>query len=170
MMTKFILHGGNTRFDNEHNHSFLNEIVKNIPPEGKVLIVMFATKTEKKEAYFSELIKKFKKVSNREDISYLLATESDFISQIKSSDAMYIQGGNTATLKETLLKYPDFKGAIKGKTIAGSSAGAYVLSTYYYTNSLNKVLKGLGLLPIRIMCPLKVEYILLRMTLIQLVT
>ena len=85
-------------------------------------------------------------------VTIVKATEENFIEEIKSADVIYIRGGDTQKLKDTLDGYPGFKELIKGKTVAGSSAGAYVLSTYYYTNSKGKVLEGYGCLPLRVVC------------------
>lgn len=46
----------------------------------------------------------------------------------------------------------NFKELIQGKTIARESAGAYVLSNYFYSKSINKTLEGLKLVPIKIIC------------------
>lgn len=152
MTTKFILHGGYTRYDNELNQSFLNEVVKDVPENGKVLIVLFATDDGKVEEYFANFKEKFSEHTQGRKLDYVKATKKGFLEQVKSADAIYIQGGDTDKLIRTLKEYPEFAGNIKDKTVAGSSAGAYVLSAYYYTNSQNKVLEGLGILPIRTVC------------------
>ncbi|MEX0918144.1 MAG: Type 1 glutamine amidotransferase-like domain-containing protein [Candidatus Paceibacterota bacterium] len=152
MPTKYILHGGYTRYDNELNRSFFQELTKDVPNGGTVLIVLFATEEEKMEEYFGNFREKFDEHAGGKNIHYVQATKKDFLKQIKSADAIYIQGGDTEKLKRTLNEYSEFAYLIQGKTVAGSSAGAYVLSTYYYTNSQNKVLEGLGILPVRTVC------------------
>lgn len=152
MSTKCLLHGGYTRYDNELNRTFLSEVVKGVPENGNILIVLFAVDAEKTEEQFANFKEKFTKYSEGKKLNFLQATKEDFLSQVKMADAIYIQGGNTERLKQMLAVYPSFAETIKGKTVAGSSAGAYVLSKYYYTNSQNKVLEGLGILPVRTVC------------------
>lgn len=152
MKTKFIIHGGYTRYANDLNHSFLHEVVKDMPGNGTLLIVLFATDDEKVDEYFRNFTDKFADNADGKKLNYTKATKEDFLNQVTAADAIYIQGGDTEKLKQVLQEYPEFAERIKGKTVAGSSAGAYVLSRYYYTNSQNKVLEGLGVLPIRTVC------------------
>ena len=55
-------------------------------------------------------------------------------------------------LIETIKRHSDFAEAIRGKVMAGSSAGAYLFSKYYHSGSEDKIFEGLGILPIRITC------------------
>lgn len=43
----------------------------------------------------------------------------------------------------------DFKKAFTGKTVAGESAGANCLSTFCYSKSGGGIIKGLGLVPVK---------------------
>ena len=63
-----------------------------------------------------------------------------------------MRGGKTSKLLHTLEKYPEFKGMLKNKTVAGESAGAYVLSSCFYSKSEGGVFKGLELVPVRTIC------------------
>ncbi|MEO6508631.1 MAG: hypothetical protein ABIO02_01640, partial [Patescibacteria group bacterium] len=53
-------------------------------------------------------------------------------------------------LYNTLSKIPDFKELIENKVVVGSSAGAYVLSKYFYSNGLKQIYNGMGILPIKV--------------------
>ena len=50
-----------------------------------------------------------------------------------------------------LCRKTKFQQVILGKVIAGSSAGAYVLSRFFYTSS-HEIQEGPGILPIAIRC------------------
>ncbi len=63
-----------------------------------------------------------------------------------------MRGGETEKLLFELKKHPEFKDAIKGKTIAGSSAGAYAVSRYYHSANRGGIHEGLGILPVRMIC------------------
>lgn len=140
-MTKFILHGGYTRDNNGDNKKFFEEITKNAK---KILCIYFAKKDNWK-SYFEE----DKPIFNFKNL--VLANEEDIIKQIKEVDTVYIRGGDTELLKERLSKI-NFKKLIKGKTVVGSSAGAYVLSKCYYSNYKHKIGEGFGILNIKVFC------------------
>lgn len=151
MKTKFILHGGYTRERNELNEGFFRELAASIPNKGVVLLVYFASDDGVDKKFEEDRIRIFKFVENKE-VSFVRATENDFIDQVKNADVIYLRGGDTQKLKNQLSIHPELRESISGKTIVGSSAGAYVLAKYYYTNSGNEVLEGFGFLPIRIIC------------------
>lgn len=65
---------------------------------------------------------------------------------------MYFHGGSTNKLLETLRTYPDLKPLLEGKTIAGSSAGAYAIAQFGASHSEDAVREGLGLAPLRVIC------------------
>ncbi len=111
------------------------------------------------QARMRELRKKYQKDSARlqafaEDktIHTVKATEENFINEVQGADVIYMRGGDTQKLKFTLDKHPDFTTVIKGKVVSGSSAGAYVLAKYYFSNSQNRVMDGCGLVPVRVVC------------------
>lgn len=156
-MTKFILHGGYTSDPSPLNTQFYTEITKDIPTGSTVLLVYFSRKKEDYERLFEQDKNRLIKNSNEKKLRYVLASEDDFIEQIKNASAIYMRGGKTLQLLETLKKYPEFAVAIQGKTVAGSSAGAYVLSKWFYSNGAKDVFEGLGILPIKISAHFKGE-------------
>jgi len=151
-MTKYILHGGYMKVDNALNRGFFNEISKGLKEKAKILIICFA----RKENEYKEIFERDKKnILNNTDSKTLQissASKDNFIEQLKESDAILIEGGDARQLLETLKQYLDFKEVIEGKVIAGSSAGAYVLSKYFYSNTEDKIFEGFGILPIRTIC------------------
>lgn len=151
-MTKYILHGGFTRVDNELNRTFFAEFMKGIPSEGNVLIVLFASENRDPIKLFTDLEERFKSQSGNKKTSFKLASENDFENQLQEANGVYIHGGNTPTLLAVLRNYPTLADKFSNKTIAGSSAGAYALATLSAAHTDEHIREGLGILPIRLVC------------------
>ncbi|OGI26171.1 MAG: hypothetical protein A3J76_01845 [Candidatus Moranbacteria bacterium RBG_13_45_13] len=155
-MTKYILHGGKTRLENELNKKFFFEIGNSLNDGDILLLCYFApsehsNRTEKEK--FDAGVNMFRKYIKK-DIKYIFAEREKLIYQMRNADALYIHGGGTDTLFDDLKKYPDFVEEVKNKkVVVGSSAGAYVLAKYsidYAENS--KPVERFGILPIKIFC------------------
>jgi peptidase E len=154
-MTKYILHGGYTSTDNELNRSFYEEITRDVPEGGIILLCYFASKDVDNSGRFKEDSQRLKDQSHGKNLTFVPANESDFIDQLSRACALYIRGGSTPQLMGILNKYPDLKENLKDKTVAGSSAGAYAIGSYsafHDDESGGKVREGLGLLPLRVVC------------------
>lgn len=155
MKTKYILHGGYTNEDNESNRSFFAEMVNSVPDGGNILLVYFASEKDDIEQKYRKDATRLQSFSAGKQIKTTIATEDNFINEIKDADVIYLRGGDTQKLKATLESHSDFLESIKGKTVSGSSAGAYVLSKYYFSNSHNRVMEGYGYVPARVACHYK---------------
>lgn len=152
-MTKYILHGGFTRKDNESNRAFFSELVRDFPEGGTVLLVYFASEPgDDFNLRFNNHKLQITSQAQGKSLHFVLANEEDFITQLQDADAVYFNGGHTPKLLAVLEKYPDLKVLLVGKTVAGSSAGAYALATCGTAHSGERVRKGLGLLPLRLVC------------------
>ena len=154
-MTKYILHGGFTRIDNDLNRSFFKEIVHAIPKGGIVVLVFFAAEDGNVSEKASAITESIKAQTGGKIVNVVVANEKDFLNQLTQASAVYIHGGSTPKLLEILKKYPDLKKYLDGKTVAGSSAGAYAIGRYspfHDDESGGKVREGLGLLPLRVVC------------------
>ena len=149
---KYILHGGYPNTDNELNRGFFNEISKELPEGGKILVVYFSRQDNEYEKLFEQDKQNILNNANGKKLEIILASKVNFINQIRKSDAIYMRGGDTEKLLATLKEYPAFTEAIKNKVVAGSSAGAYVLAKYYYTHSKDMIREGLNVLPIKLIC------------------
>ena len=156
-MTKFILHGGFTSAKNDLNDSFYQEIIEDIPDNGNILLVYFSREPQEWEKLFEGGKELILKEAKGRAFNFTLANKSDFLAQLKEAQAIYLIGGDTTTLLDALKEYPDFHKAIKNKVVVGSSAGAYVLAKYYYSNSKASISEGLGILPIKVICHYKSE-------------
>jgi peptidase E len=157
-VTKYILHGGYTSTHNELNRTFYEEIARDVPDRGTILLCYFASKDEDNSGRFKEDSERLKQQSQGKNFTFLLANEKDFIEQLKQSDALYLRGGSTPKLLAALSKHDGLKEMLEDKTIAGSSAGAYVIgkfSAFHDDESGGKVREGLGLLPLRVVAHYK---------------
>lgn len=151
-MTKYILHGGYTSAENEWNNTFYQELTKGVPEGGTILLVYFASEDENVQEKFKQDRERIIAGADTKRRHIELATEAVFLEQLQRADSVYLRGGVMTKLHNTLAKFPEFKELIKGKIVAGSSAGAYILSTYFFSNSRGKVFEGLGCLPVRTIC------------------
>lgn len=153
-MTKYILHGGATRNKTEDNSRFFGEIISSLSNNATILCVYFAKPKELWSEIFRQEKINFSSVAKGKVINFLLASEETdiFVEQIKKSDAIFLRGGDTDKLKEALSGVGDLGDLWKDKVVAGSSAGVYVLSKYYYTNTKDGISEGLGILPIKSFC------------------
>lgn len=152
-MTKFILHGGYTRENNESNKSFFQEFLKDVPENGEVLLVYFASETEEAKRISSEThIERCQENSQGKKLNITIATKENFLDEIKRAHAILFNGGRTKILMEALKEYPDIRSFVQGKTVAGSSAGAYTLASFGSAHSEERVKEGLGLVPVRVIC------------------
>lgn len=152
-MTKYILHGGATSKESEDNKRFFSEMLNGLPDNATILCVYFARGKNLWPELFEQDKISFSSVLPHRVFNFVLADEKTdiFIDQLKSAGLIYLRGGNTDKLKDLLSRVYNLPELFKDKIVSGSSAGAYVLSTYY-ANSKNDVEKGLGILPIKTFC------------------
>jgi hypothetical protein len=151
-VTKYILHGGFERKENELNRSFFRELVSDLPEEATLLLVYFASEYDEHEEPFKEQVRIIEKATNRR-VNFELATEKDFLEQVKRANAIHFRGGHTPKLLAQLNKYPELKSLLTQKaSISGSSAGAYALAKYGTGHSTEGIREGLGLVSVRLVC------------------
>jgi peptidase E len=151
-MTKYILHGGFTSTDNELNRTFYEEIVRDVPNDGTVLLVYFASEDGGVADKGVQDEARIAAQAHGKKLNILVATEGEFRAQLAQADAVYFRGGSTEKLLAALKPYNILKSLFEGKTIAGSSAGAYMLSTYCAAHEGTELRAGLGILPLRVIC------------------
>jgi peptidase E len=150
-MTKFILHGGATGKLAESNNKFFREAVPDLDRKIKILIIYFARKVEDYPWMFEQDVNNFKTNSPQKELELEIADPKpeSFRRQIKGADVIYVRGGNTLPLIEKFKELPELKELLQGKVYAGSSAGIYAVSKYYYSNDRKQIETGLGILPIK---------------------
>lgn len=151
MKTTFVLHGGLTSFASQNNTLFFKAITSQLKDGDKVLFVGFARDDEKIEAVYERDKKALLEQTDR-NVNVINAIHENFAEQIQSSAVVYITGGDTRKLLKELKQYPELPSLLDGKTIVGSSAGANVFSSLYYSTTLKTVCEGLGILPYLLVC------------------
>ncbi len=151
-MTKYIFHGGCVQPESINNNSFYSELVKDVPYDGMVILVYFASRTDDISDRIAYDIEQCQKFSMGKSINFEVANLDNFMELAKEADTIFFRGGSTEKLLNTLSQFPDLKSVFenKNKTVAGSSAGAYVLSTFYSSHYEDKVEPGLGIVPVRV--------------------
>ncbi|MFA5871535.1 MAG: Type 1 glutamine amidotransferase-like domain-containing protein [Parcubacteria group bacterium] len=151
-MTKFILHGGETSIPCENNDSYYKEILASTPGPAKILLVYFAIAKERWPENFNTHKKLFLAQAGNKKIEFALASPEtrEFAKQIKNNGVIFIRGGDTLMLQRQLEKVANFGDLLKGKVVAGSSAGALVLAKYYYNQDYGKILEGFDILHVKI--------------------
>ncbi len=155
-MTKYILHGGYPNTKNDLNAGFYREISQYVPENGNILLVYFARDDEDYERLFKQDSEKIIKQARGKKLNIKIATKENFFKELDWANSIYMRGGDyTQKLINTLKEYPDFENKIKDKVVAGSSSGAYAVSTYYYSNSSGAIKEGLDLIPLRVICHYK---------------
>lgn len=83
-MTKYILHGGFTREENDSNTAFFEEFIKDVLNNGKILMVYFAS--EDQEALQSSLESQTKRLQENfaeKKFKYLGGHRRKFFERIK---------------------------------------------------------------------------------------
>ena len=159
LQTTFILHGGFTpKKENEDNSDFYKEILKDAPRNVRILIVPFAKDIERIAPTTERVMREFNQYRWQEKLDFEVANEQSFIAQVRSADIVYFQGGTSVKLLGVLKRFPGLKELLKGKIVAGESAGANVLGMFFFGPSANGVFEGLGILPVKIIPHYKEEY------------
>ena len=137
MKTKIVVGGGYDTRTDECSEDFFKELLKGLNGEIAVLIVVFAQPEEKHTEKFEKVVKQFQRNGPGKNLKFKLAIHQTFEADLASSDVVYFYSGDTL---------------IKGKVIAGESAGTYLLSTKFYSKTIGGVCDGLGVLPIKTIC------------------
>ena len=152
MKTKIVVGGGYDTRTDECSEDFFKELLKGLNGEIAVLIVVFAQPEEKHTEKFEKVVKQFQRNGPGKNLKFKLAIHQTFEADLASSDVVYFYSGDTLKLVEEVGSHRDFLNLIKGKVIAGESAGTYLLSTKFYSKTIGGVCDGLGVLPIKTIC------------------
>lgn len=153
-----MLHGGNANKKSDKNDQFYREIILGVNKEAvRVHCVYFARPEGRWEDSYAEDQSIFRAVGIETgvDVETKLATYemSELLNAIAESDVIFINGGFKGHLKDALLAIgvDNFRQMTQGKTLVGISAGANILSKYYYSQAIDDVREGVGLLNIKLL-------------------
>ena len=138
--------------ETESDQDFFKEFTKYLQDGDKVLWIGFARRTPEDRAKTFERDKNWILAGTDEDIVVESAELDTLTKQLEQSQAVFVTGGNTQELLQDIqTTCPDFFELLDGKVYAGSSAGALILSTKYWGNSLADVYDGGGVFPMALM-------------------
>ena len=149
-MIKYILVGGYIQKTADRGRSFCEELVKNVDVYRpvKILDCMFArpiNSWDEKLTEDNQMLSEF--ITN---FVLILADVNKFEDQVKDADVVFLRGGETDVLLDLLRKIPNWTKDLEGKTIAGTSAGAMAIAKYSHALEQDKLMEGLGLLPVKV--------------------
>lgn len=150
MKTRFVLHGGFTPGKKQQDDAFFQEMLKDTPDDTKILLVYFAEPDEKVQLRTEQDKEEFNINKGSKSLSFRVASEATFEEDCAWADVVYLHGGKTVKIMESLSKYPNIGKILSGRTIAGDSAGVNSLGVLFYSNNAKMVGKGLGILPFKI--------------------
>lgn len=152
MATKYILHGGNIRGATDAGKYFFEEIVKDLGDKPRLLLCFFAQSEELWEEKYQEWTSRILKTLDSINPSFEMASEDKYEQQAASADALFVYGGDCDLL---LGKAKNTKGFIESlskiKVVAGSSAGAILLSKFHWCCDDRESGEGIGMVPINCM-------------------
>lgn len=125
-------------------------MLKDTPNDAKILLVYFAEPDEKVQLRTEQDTEEFNSNKGSKSLHFKVASEATFEEDCAWADVVYLHGGKTLKIMESLSKYPRINQMLSGRTIAGDSAGVNSLGILFYSNNAKIVGKGLGILPFKI--------------------
>jgi peptidase E len=149
-MTKFVLHGG---FDKDKEYirdEFFRNALEDTPDKVKIFLVFFAELKEYLELRIEQCKGQFEKNKGSKNLEFKIASEENFLEGCAWADVIFLSGGRTVNLIESLKKFPNLRQIFKDKIIVGDSAGVNALGRFFYSRKTKETNKGLGILPFKI--------------------
>ncbi|EDK72303.1 hypothetical protein TM7_0573 [candidate division TM7 genomosp. GTL1] len=148
--TVYILAGGNDRKSEDYGYRLSEEIAKH-STNPKILSCFFSAppkewqqKARDWKGWFSDHF--------TQPFTYDYAKNYEtFLEQIDTANVVYFHGGDTRLLFEHLSETQVLKEHFRNKIIIGSSAGANMLSTYYWSSTRGDCNEGRAVLDINVM-------------------
>ena len=141
---KFILVGGYPHKAEDDGKAFCESLVRDFSEPVKVLVCLFARPKENWEQAFLQDKNFFAVNISSKKVEIKLATQENFIEELKWCDSIYFRGGDI-DLVHIMSKFPGWENYLEGKVVAGSSMGAYMLSKYYFDITSNTIKTGTGI-------------------------
>jgi peptidase E len=151
-MTTYVLHGGFPQGEAQRDNAFFQEVLREAPSQSHVLLVYFAKEDDRIAKNLEEDTAEFQRNKpTGVELSFETAEEATFIEQVQRADVVYLHGGHTGKLLETITQFSNLKELFEDKIIAGDSAGVNVLCSYFYSLKIGAG-QGLSIIPIKVLC------------------
>jgi peptidase E len=151
--TKYVLNGGHAGNAIDQGKAFYTEILDGLPNKVEALSCFFARPESKWEQSLEKTDGLFKRLVPDRKVNMQIATRRNFLSQLEDSHVLLIHGGSSEALIQTVRQFPRLKEVLVGKTVAGISAGAHMISKFFLNVRADGTLileEGLGHLSIKV--------------------
>jgi len=146
--TSYVLGGGFMKKAPDGGQAFFRAIIGD-RKTANVLICCFAMSPDQWQKSYDDDRNNILSANDGLSLSFQNANLDDFLSQVVWADVIVFRGGSAKDLIDNIKKVQGWQNNISGKTVVGSSAGAYMLaSSYVVTDKTPQLTSGLGLLPI----------------------
>lgn len=172
MTTKYILSGGCTNAAPDKGKAFYTELLAG---KERLLIVPFASDSFGRWLGRPRLIDFYTAVVRRWELAHSLRLEISWLTgmypsiqvarlhrfsrQLRWADAVYFTGGTTVTLLDALNSECNWRFQLRGKNIAGDSAGTNALACWCYGLDAGKLLIGTGKVPVKVIIHYESSYL-----------
>jgi len=154
-MNKIFLHGGRSSDDSPLNYQYRTNLVNQVEAGTSFLLCYFAREEAVWEECFDKDRQNFAEWSS--DVDFQLAEKSNFMKQVSQSSVILFSGGDSFMLIDCLNEFQSIKDELRGKTVAGVSAGACALSKHFYSNDEQRLADGIGFVNAKVYCHYKKE-------------
>lgn len=153
MSTIFVLYGGGLKMEKRLKKNIYTLLADYYPKIGYITMVYHAMPLERWPELLEMDMEEFalKGISN--DRLVLGSNDlNELKNQIINSAGLFIRGGSETKLLNLFKELLKDKNLLNGKTIFGASAGCNIFSKYAYSNDIESVYKGLGILEHKTFC------------------
>jgi len=157
-MTKYLLNSGGIRNNPRRGDEFFREMVKDLGPSPRLLLVHFAQPRETWEIKYPEYVERIKAaMPPGVQPSFELAMPETFVEQVAASDALYLHGGDDHLIQYWLRKF-SVPSIWEGKVVATNSASSHALVQHFWTCDHRQCMDGLGIIPIKFLAHFQSTY------------
>jgi peptidase E len=158
----YLLHGGATSKNLPGNNRFFAQFTELVVKEAvSILLCYWARKRSEWKSLSDRDTTTIRKNTNKQVTLHVVEDVKDLFSMIDQSDVLYVAGGEAELLEPYYRDLSSLKKKLNGKVYAGSSMGAFLAAQSYVlsfdSQDGNSKHKGLGLLPIQVLCHWNVE-------------
>lgn len=151
-MTKYILHGGDIRNSYDEGKAFFTDMVDGLSLKPKVLLCFFAQPKSIWQDKYMEWRVRIAASVPKFSIQFGLANQKDFKAQSEEYDALFVYGGDSTKLINEMKQLVNYREVLdKFKVVAGSSAGAIMLSKFAWDCDERKIVEGLSMVPAKVL-------------------
>lgn len=146
-MTHYILAGGADRRTEGYGQRLADTVKQWTKSPIRILSCQFSKPEEEWEEGLMNWTPWFQQYFGHDTIVEL-ARPQELIDQIKRADVVYLHGGRTRSLVDTLKPFDELERHFEGKIVIGSSAGTNYLSKVYYSPKQQEMNEGTGIVPL----------------------